>query len=95
MARWHGNADLRSAPLREAQRNRGSPTSWMTHVPARTPAEKDGAHARERRPPVGTAAQSAAKPRFAHFLDDARLGTYPSGGRMARTQDQASDCASW
>ena len=61
MTRWQGTADLRSAPLREAQRNGVSPRSRMTPVSARTPAGKDDALARERRPPVGTAAQSAAK----------------------------------
>ena len=61
MTRWQGNADLRSAPLRKAQRNGVSPRSRMTPVSARTPAGKDDALARERRPPVGTAARSAAK----------------------------------
>ena len=56
-----GRADLRSAPLREAQRNRVSPRSGMTPVSASTPPGKDDAPARERRPPVGTAARSAAK----------------------------------
>ena len=76
MTRWQGTADLRSAPLRKAQRNGVSPRSRMTEVSARTPpgkddalarerrltpAGKDDALARERRPPVGTAARSAAK----------------------------------
>ena len=61
MTRWQGTADLRSAPLRKAQRNGVSPRSRMTEVSALTPAGKDDALARERRPPVGTAARSAAK----------------------------------
>ena len=51
MARRHGNADLQVGTARRRRASRGSPSSWMTHVPARTPSGRDGVLARERRPP--------------------------------------------
>ena len=61
MARWHGNAGPLVGTARWRRASHVSPSSRMTPVSARTPPGKDDALARDRRPPVGTAARSAAK----------------------------------
>ena len=73
-ARRQGNADLRSAPLCEAQRNGALPI-----------AKKRG-DGLERRPPVGTAARRAAAVPPPNRRDGSLLGAYPTkqSGAQAR-----------
>ena len=86
-----GNADLRSAPLREAQRNRESQRGGTRRDRVATRAEsligKNRGQVRERRPPVGTAARSAAKSRIAtRAASRGRLGERrPPVGTAARS----------
>ena len=65
VAQKEGNAGLQTGTAARSAANRVPPISGMAPVSARTPAGGMAPPARERRPPVGTAARSAARARIA------------------------------
>ena len=76
------------APLPAGQR-KPRIAQWRRGAPLRTyPTGQSSTLARERRPPVGTAARSAAKPRIAQWRCSAPLRTYSTGQSGAQARER-------